>query len=93
MGRSFSNGEGSKAMEDHGFVKTQGNVLGSYVHGIFDSKEFAAGILDIVGSRKGLPKKDYKLESKNDIQEKELDKLADALRQSLDWKLIYKAIG
>lgn len=93
MGKSSYQAKG-QPMDDHKkFVITNGNVLGSYVHGIFDSKDFAEKILDIVGERKGLPKKIYGLESKSDIQERELDKLADVLRDSLDWKLIYNAIG
>ena len=94
MGKSLLKKDQPKPLEDHkGFVITNGNVLGSYVHGIFDSKEFAGRLLEIAGKRKNLPKRDYTLESKSDIQERELDKLADALRESLDWKLIYNAIG
>lgn len=86
-------GSSMACSDNKNLVVTKGNVLGSYVHGIFDSKDFAKRLVDIVCEHRKLPKRDFKLESKNDIQEKELDKLADTLRQSLDWKLIYDAIG
>ncbi len=86
-------GSSMACSDNKNLVVTKGNVLGSYVHGIFDSKDFAKRLVDIVCEHRKLPKRDFKLESKNDIQEKELDKLADTLRESLDWKLIYNAIG
>jgi len=74
-------------------VITQGNVLGTYIHGFFDRTEIAEGILMLLFERKGIKKPVPKMESRVETQEKELDKLADCLRENLDMDLIYRAIG
>ncbi len=88
-------GKSVRHEEENGgrYVITRDNILGSYVHGIFDNKDFAERILKIACERKGIGSHKFELESKSDVQERELNKLADTLRESLDWKLIYKAIG
>lgn len=92
MGKSAVNG--NRIPDERSFVVIRDNVLGSYVHGIFDNKDFAERILGIICDRKNISAgRNFKLESKSEIQEKELDKLADTLRDSLDWKLVYRAIG
>ncbi|WP_026492641.1 cobyric acid synthase [Butyrivibrio sp. XPD2002] len=70
-----------------------GNVLGTYLHGIFDSADFCKRILDVTCKKKGIANPEFVIEDAGSHQEKELDKLADVLRQSLDFELIYRAIG
>ena len=69
------------------------NNLGTYIHGIFDSPEFSKKLLGVLFEKKGNTCPDIHLESAKVTQERELDKLADVLRENLDWGLIYKAIG
>ena len=74
-------------------VITEGSVLGTYIHGFFDEPEIAEGLLSILFERKKIKKPVPKIESHSMVLEKDLDKLADCLRESLDMDLIYRAIG
>ena len=98
-----------------------GNVLGTYLHGIFDETPFRSALIDLLRKRKEgtcpeaeafhtltgcdtdlsgvectLSRRESALsglESARQIQDRQLDMLADVLRKSLDWELIYRAIG
>ena len=82
--------------ENNGSIKEDGvcngNVYGSYVHGIFDSDEVLFEIADALMKKKGL-KYDWNptFDSKA-YKDKQYDLLADALRASLDMKYIYDVI-
>ena len=79
------------------------NVLGTYLHGIFDETPFRSALLNLLRNRKGSTcsaEGDAEalhtlsgLESARQTQDRQLDLLADVLRESLDWDLIYRAIG
>ena len=69
-----------------------GNVYGSYVHGIFDSSEVLTEIAKSLMEKKGLiydPTQTFDIEAH---KQKEYDKLADILRQSLDMEMIYNIL-
>ena len=74
-------------------VITEGNALGTYIHGFFDREEIAGGMLRILFDRKGIRREVPKIESHRKTQEAELDRLADCLRKNLDMDMIYRAIG
>ncbi len=74
-------------------VMTKGAVLGTYIHGIFDSPEFTQKLIGILYDKKGFNIAVPEMESASVIRERELDKLADVLRENLDFELIYKVIG
>ena len=84
---------GISCAEGENPVVTSGTVLGTYIHGIFDSSEFTQKILRIIYDRKGLEKEVPKIEDAAIHQEKELNRLADVLRQNLDFEMIYRIIG
>ena len=74
-------------------VTNQGNVYGTYVHGIFDESNIANEIITAIAEHKNidlgeLEKYDYKV-----YKESQYDKLADIVRDSLDMKLIYEIIN
>lgn len=74
-----------------GFGLPGGRVWGTYVHGLFDDDRFRRWFVDDLRRRKGLeplgePQTVYDLEPA-------LDRLADAVRGSLDMARIYKALG
>jgi adenosylcobyric acid synthase len=71
----------------------RGNVLGTYVHGFFDSGEMSQKLLSIIYEKKGISSSVPQIEDAWAHQNKELDKLADVLRQSLDFEMIYEIIG
>jgi adenosylcobyric acid synthase len=74
-------------------VISNGPVLGTYIHGIFDSPEFTTRLIKLIYARKGLNKEVPKIEAASVHQEKELNRLADVLRQNLDLEMIYRVIG
>nr|MCR5657153.1 cobyric acid synthase [Butyrivibrio sp.] len=84
---------GVSGTSDSSPVITKGSVFGTYLHGIFDTPEFTRKLMNILYDRRGLSMPDLIIESATEHRDKEFDKLADILRESLDWKLIYKIIG
>ena len=67
----------------------QDGVFGTYLHGLFDSGELTTAMADWLLERKGLDKSAVTLENHQDYQERQIDILADAVRQSLDMDAIY----
>ena len=96
-GKSFSGYEIHMGRTDAGegtaFVITRGSVLGTYIHGFFDSAEIAGEILRILFERRGIKRDIPAIESRLVIQDRELDRLAGCLRENLDMDLVYRAIG
>jgi adenosylcobyric acid synthase len=99
MGESVENYEESpfrilqtpdgKAGYNDGTINTEGTVLGTYIHGIFNKDGFRAGFLDSLRKYHRLPVHEaYNIEEK----EKEYDKLAYLVRNSLDIQMIYRII-
>lgn len=70
----------------------KGAVWGSYVHGIFDRGSFAAAVVNCLLAAKGM---EQTAQSANwmEYQEKQLDKLADIVRDSLDLPCILQETG
>lgn len=70
----------------------KGNVLGTYIHGFFDSEELLNKLIGILYRKKGI---EGKIETEDHLTHtnKELDKLADVLRENLDMEMIYSIIG
>lgn len=80
-------------VEDYfdGAINKKGNVMGTYIHGIFDGVNFRQHVINKLRIKKGLePKKSMEYEN---LRDKELDRLADIVRKSLDMDKIYEAIG
>lgn len=74
-----------------GHGASDGNVWGSYLHGIFDSDEFRRWLIDTQRQKKGLHPMGkilapYELESN-------FDRLAQTFRDSVDMDRIYKLLG
>lgn len=69
------------------------NVMGSYLHGLFDSGDFTGALLDILLERKGVPKDsffgpmDYQA-----FKESQYDLLAASLRDCLDINYLYRIL-
>ena len=74
-----------------GAINEGGNIMGTYIHGILDGVEFREYIVNTLRIKKAMePKKSKTYES---LREKEIDKLADIVRESLDMDAIYKIMG
>ncbi|MCY6372179.1 cobyric acid synthase [Clostridium ganghwense] len=74
-----------------GAVNKKGNVMGTYIHGVFDGIEFREYIVNLLREKKELPLK--KSRTYESLRESELDKLADLVRNSLDMDKIYEIIN
>lgn len=69
----------------------EGNVFGTYVHGIFDEGDLALKIIKAIARNKGIlleQEMDYRA-----FKDREYDKLAKVLRDNLDMDYIYKIMG
>ncbi|MFZ5965599.1 MAG: cobyric acid synthase [Bacillota bacterium] len=80
------------AIED-GAVNTAGNVMGTYIHGIFDNIPFTRKILNNIRQEKGLDSIESSLQSFQEFKEKEYDKLAEIVRENIDLEKIYDIVG
>ena len=74
-------------------VIANGKVLGTYIHGFFDSVEIAEEMVRIMYDTHCIRKPVPAIESRFANQDKELDRLAVCLRENLDMDLVYRAIG
>lgn len=75
-----------------GVMNRQGNVLGTYLHGLFDSGVFWRALVNRVRAQKGLSAADGALVSMEELRERALDQLADVVRQNLDMEAVYRIL-
>lgn len=80
-----------KVQQKDGAIGINENVLGTYIHGIFDSVNFRQTVLNNIRKEKGLKEKISPVYE--NVRERELDKLADIVRKNIDMEKIYKIIG
>ncbi|MDB0439326.1 cobyric acid synthase [Clostridioides difficile] len=73
-----------------GSINKEGNVIGTYLHGIFDEIDFTRAILNNIRKKKGLKELESTVSSFDEFKDKEYDKLADFLREHLDIEKIYE---
>ncbi|MGL5347298.1 MAG: cobyric acid synthase [Peptostreptococcaceae bacterium] len=73
-----------------GSVNKDGNVVGTYIHGVFDEIDFTRALLNNIRKQKGLDKIESSVSSFDEFKQNEYDKLADLLREHLDIEKIYK---
>lgn len=76
-----------------GSINKECNVVGTYIHGIFDEIDFTRTLLNNIRTKKGLEVIDSKVSSFEDFKDKEYDKLADFLREHLDLEKIYEIMN
>ena len=69
-----------------------GNVLGSYLHGFFDSAECRKAVLSTLCGRKGIDPAELAVFDYKAYKEKQYDILADGVRSNLDMKMIYRIL-
>ena len=68
------------------------NVYGTYVHGVFDKEEVAKAVVAALGRKKGINTDEITGVDFQEFKETQYDILADALREHLDMKKIYKIL-
>ena len=69
-----------------------GNVYGSYVHGIFDAPGIADEILKAICARRGVAFSALGTFDRAAYRERQYDLLADAVRAGLDMEFVYRVL-
>lgn len=68
------------------------NIIGTYVHGIFEEGNFAEQLIQLLLEQKGMDWTEP-LTSFHDYKEEQYNLLADIIRNHMDMDLLYKIIG
>ena len=84
---SLAGSDAGDAARPDGALSDDGQILATYVHGLFDSPDACAALLEWAGLS-GAQRVDYPA-----LREASLERLADTLAESLDVPRIYDAIG
>ncbi len=84
----IENVSGQAVHKTDGLIK--GNVMGSYIHGIFDEDRVAATIIECLLNRKGLDSSSISKISFTEYKERQYDLLAAEIRKNIDMKAIRK---
>ncbi|MBE6063885.1 cobyric acid synthase [Clostridium cochlearium] len=82
---------GKKVNRQDGAINEKENVMGTYIHGVFDGVEFREKVLNNIRKIKGIEEK--KAIQYENLREKNLDMLADLVRKNVDMDCIYKIMG
>ncbi len=73
-----------------GVTNPQGNVLGSYVHGLFDNGALWRALRDRARARRGLDAQGGEALTMDEYREREFDRIAAIVRASVDMERIYR---
>nr|WP_081843168.1 cobyric acid synthase [Butyrivibrio sp. WCE2006] len=69
------------------------NVYGTYIHGFFDKKEIASLVIKKIAKARGKDIVTDKISDYDEFKDREYDRLAKALRESLDMDYIYEVLN
>ncbi len=88
---SVNSGKENVVLGNEAEVKgaVKGNIIGTYLHGIFDNSEFTSFLLNKIRTGKGFDEVGEHFDFQQ-FKEKEYDKLADVLRNNLNISEIYR---
>ncbi|EUB26502.1 MULTISPECIES: cobyric acid synthase [Fusobacterium] len=78
--------------DDRTIFVNRDNIIATYLHGIFDNKDFTDSLLNEIRRRKGLEEVNDNI-SYEEYKLKEFDKLEKLVRENVDIDEIYKIIG
>lgn len=81
--------KGKKVNINDGAKSTQGNVWGTYVHGVFENDQFRKLFLNQIRKKKRFA---VDLKDEGFSQDEEFDKLAQLLRQNINMGYLYKIL-
>ena len=75
-----------------GVMNERGNVLGSYLHGLFDDGQLFAAIAAHIRKEKGIDTKTQAPMTLDEYREREFNRIADIVRASVDMDAIYRIV-
>jgi adenosylcobyric acid synthase len=73
--------------------RVNGNVFGSYLHGLFDTGELTNALAKFLCERRGIDCEEVGALSYEDYRQQQYDLLADGVRKALDMEAIYACMG
>ena len=79
-------------VEIDGVCNPAGNVIGTYLHGIFDDGQFFSALAARIRKAKGISEAQAPAQTMEQFREKEFDRIADIVRASIDMDAIYQII-
>lgn len=85
------NGNATEVID--GAISQNGQVQGTYLHGVFDNLEWTRDFLNNIRISKGLTPLENNLETVETFKNKEYDKLAQILRENLNMDKIYEILN
>ena len=71
----------------------QGDVFGTYLHGLFDTGELTEKLVEFLCKRKGIRPESAALIPMEQYRQQQFDRLADGVRSALDLDALYAAMG
>lgn len=74
-----------------GIINTQGNVMGTYFHGVFDNSDFTGTLINNLRKKKGLEANDSNF-NYEEFKEQEFAKLEKLFRENVDVEKIYEIL-
>ena len=78
--------------ETDGVCNPAGNVIGTYLHGIFDDGQFFSALATQIRRSKGISEARAPVQTMEQFREREFDRIADIVRASVDMEAICKII-
>ena len=78
--------------EVDGILNAGGNVMGTYLHGVFDNPAFLRGFVNALRRRKGLPQLTGETVDYRQYKQAQYDRLADHVRANVDMGAIYRIL-
>ena len=78
--------------EIDGVMNRQGNVVGSYLHGLFDTGCFWRALVNRVRREKGMEASNDEVLTMQEFRSREFDRLAAIVRQNLDMDAVYRIV-
>lgn len=90
---TFTKRLGETISEVEGACNKEGNVFGTYFHGIFDEADFTRAFLNAIRDKKGLGPLESDHTSFEAFKQGEYDKLAQVIRDHVDVAAIYDILG
>lgn len=71
---------------------SQGNIYGTYLHGVFDKDEIAKTVAEALFEKRGIKRSEIHAFDMKEFKNRQYDILADALRSSLDMEAVYQIL-
>ena len=90
MGKTFPIYGDKDPGEDGSLLYADGNVCGSFVHGLFDTRQMQQAMIRTLLKRKGLEDIPMRYIDDSEYKQQQYDILADTLREYLDMERIYR---